>query len=1168
MSARLATHEEPIPGYRLIERLGRGGFGEVWKAEAPGGLFKAIKFVYGDVEGAAEDGRPAEQELKALHRVKSIRHPFILSLERFDIIAGQLIIVMELADRNLWDRFREARNSGLPGIPREELLGYMDETAEALDLMNDQFQLQHLDIKPQNLFLVYNHIKVADFGLAKDFHGMRATVTGGVTPVYAAPETFDGWVSRFCDQYSLAIVFQELLTGQRPFTGTNTRQLLLQHLSGVPDLTALPPDDRPVVARALSKKPDERFPSVREFVRALHAAGSGTPLNGDVHPGPDAQTPGPGLHSTPGESLPRRVAVQTQMGGGPVLPVLPPLPPLSDPARAKPLTHLRAPVHQTALLSKLRVAPPERTGPGCLMPALVIGVGRTGLQVIRQFRAAVAERFGPTAVLPHLRCLFLDTDPETLESAVAGPQAISPREVIAMRLSRPGHYLRNESMPPADDWIDPALLHRIPRNLVTGGVRAFGRLAFCDHYRTIAMRLRAECNALVTEDALTEADRSVGLGLRTNVPRIFVAVSLAGGTGSGCFIDLGYLARSLLRQMGYPRPDVVGVLAAPAFDRTQPKGIVTGNTYAALTELAYFGRPDVRFEVQFDKSEGRVTDPDPPFTRCIVLNQPRTADPVARHAPALAGSWLARELLSPMGRVADDRRAVYAAARPPEGPSWQSFGLYRLAWPRGAILERAVLHFSRAMMQRWMSKESSHLREAVAGWLDEQWSVRQIDTEAVLGRLHDAVRARLAGDPEAVFDAFSAGLSSSGVLNSGSKLDALAACGILDKVLQLVGKPAHADGDDAPGALRELLQDTARLLIAENEAKLSEMAVYFIEQPSFRLAGSEEAIRQLTARLQQSLEAFENLQEETAEQARATYLKMLPMIGSLQGFSLGARKSTVTAEILDLLRTYPRHRYQTLVLESAVAVYRSLLANTPEYLREVNFCRLRLGEITEVILGPMSRPADDPAPGHPVLPPGCKTLTDAADRFVAGLPPEAVHDFEHVMQAQLRKQFRGLVKVCLDNNPPVGPLRDVIIGQVREFLGARLERANPAEMFFRNRPQTQAAQRDISQAFDESAPELGAGHERSEAEVCVLGAPEDEHGRRFRELAAVTLPDVDLVEVANPDDIVFYREIRHLAPGELPQLSPPAKDAYRKSTTEDVPTFHSRRDVPWSSVKF
>src|SRR5438270_154138 len=284
MPFRLESGAEPIPGYKLIERLGGGGFGEVWKAEAPGGLHKAIKFVYGDLQATGEDGQRAEQELKAMSRVKTVRHPYILSLERYDIIDGQLIIVMELADRNLWDRFRDCRSQGLAGIPREELLRYMEEAAEALDLMNIEHQLQHLDIKPQNLFLVHNHAKVADFGLVKDLEGMMASVTGGVTPVYAAPETFDGWVSRYCDQYSLAIVYQELLTGQRPFNAANVHQLILQHVQAPPDVRALPPDDRQAIQKALAKKPDERHASCMELILALKGATASAPPQPLSHP--------------------------------------------------------------------------------------------------------------------------------------------------------------------------------------------------------------------------------------------------------------------------------------------------------------------------------------------------------------------------------------------------------------------------------------------------------------------------------------------------------------------------------------------------------------------------------------------------------------------------------------------------------------------------------------------------------------------------------------------------------------------------------------------------------------------------------------------------------------------------------------------------------------------
>jgi serine/threonine protein kinase len=267
------TGYSPLPGYVLLEPLGRGGFGEVWKCEAPGGLHKAVKFVSGDALGVGTDASgPLRQEFEAFQQVKAIRHPFLLSLERVELLDGELVMVMELADRQLGDRYQECRGTGLPGIPRDELLGYLREAAEALDVIGEKYGLQHLDVKPANLFLTAGHVQVGDYGLVSRLDGKGKADNRGLTPRYAAPEVLRGEIHTRSDQYSLALVYFELLTGAFPYNARNVQLMMMQHLSAVPDLTALPEPDRSPVGAALAKRPEERFESCTAFVQALTRA--------------------------------------------------------------------------------------------------------------------------------------------------------------------------------------------------------------------------------------------------------------------------------------------------------------------------------------------------------------------------------------------------------------------------------------------------------------------------------------------------------------------------------------------------------------------------------------------------------------------------------------------------------------------------------------------------------------------------------------------------------------------------------------------------------------------------------------------------------------------------------------------------------------------------------
>src|SRR5690606_13006429 len=171
-----ARPELHLPGYTLLHRIGSGGYGEVWRASAPGGLVKASKIDFG-----RSDQSHATSEQRALEKIKAVRHPFLRSLERFEVVAGRLLRVMELADGRLRHRYRECRDAGQPGIERDELLRYLRDAADALDYLAQKHDLQHLDIKPENLLLVGGHVKIADFGLVKDLHAPQASIIGGMT---------------------------------------------------------------------------------------------------------------------------------------------------------------------------------------------------------------------------------------------------------------------------------------------------------------------------------------------------------------------------------------------------------------------------------------------------------------------------------------------------------------------------------------------------------------------------------------------------------------------------------------------------------------------------------------------------------------------------------------------------------------------------------------------------------------------------------------------------------------------------------------------------------------------------------------------------------------------------------------------------------------------------
>jgi len=1113
---------------------------------------------------------------------------------------------------------------GMPGVPREELMRYMTETAEALDLMNKHYQIQHLDIKPQNLFLVFEHIKVADFGLAKAFEGIRATVTGGVTPVYAAPETFEGYVTRFSDQYSLSIVYQELLTGVRPFNGTNTKQLLLQHLRDAPDLRSLPEYDRDIIARGLSKNPNDRWPGCAEMVNKLRAAPTSyvsergdigaLPLpnsdlmrNGPSHTPPPkpVSTSAPGSHTVPATSIKENRDPQTmtaataraqgipiggshgqqqqdpmtmtgQMtrpgayhggGGG----ISTPMPGLVTPRLVTPraaaaavgpapaITLMRHQVVETGRMGALGIAPPEKTGDGVLFPALVIGIGQAGGAVLRRLRSNIRDRFG--RVLPTAKFLYVDTDSEALAAATAGPGAFEQSEVVPARLNRPGHYLTRDGLPPIDTWLPPGLLYQLPKNPgPASGVRAFGRLAMMDNFRTIAQRIRQAIEPFLSEDPLGPTAKVTGLGLRTNRPRVYIVAGLGGGTGSGMFLDLAFLLKHELRQVGYREIETVGMLIVPPSDPKLVSRTVQANVFAALAEMNHFATGQT-YSTRFDANESPVVDGQGAFSRAALfqLSDKQKPKEIARCVGLIArGMFL--DMFTPTGRTTDYVRSV-APVDPYSGPTVQPFGVYRLSWPRPEMLTCITRRFCQQLLKRWTDKETTHLREPITYWLTEQWTRYQLSTESLLDRFQKAVGAGLRESPEAVFDAAIEPLRTR--TPGAGRIDAMAAVGVLEQLIKLVGKP-DGDGESTViPALTQYISGASQQASIDAETHLATVAVSFLEQPQYRLAGAEEGLNQITARLKSSIETLENLRVGLAREVSDTYSRLFPLIGGMNSSSslsmLVARKGSTT-ELLELLSHYPRKRYRLLVLDAALTFYRGLLCGIPDYLRDVNFCRSRLETISQNIVGP---PTADPSaePSAFILPVGCATLEAAADQFIAGLPPDDIIAYDQQLQDAIKSKFRGLTTVCLKPDRAAG-FPDLLMQSAKVFLDARLEHADPAEALTKYRGDGPECATLLTQAFEEAAPHISFIDKRQHVEGTILAAPAGPSGERLRRLALDANPGIEFIPADLPDEVVIVREYPRVPISELAQLGPAGHDAYHAQLATEQPP-HARTDVSW-----
>src|SRR5947209_2062785 len=261
---------QQLGNYRLIRLLGQGGFAEVYLGEHLHlNTQAAIKVLHTYL--TSEGSEQLRGEARMLARLS---HPHIVRILDFDVEDGVPFLVMEYAPNGT---LRQLHPKGTR-VALDTVVSYARQVADALDYLHLQ-KLIHRDIKPENLLLGRNNeVLLSDFATALIAQSSRSqqTMEAVGSATYMAPEQLRGKPRPASDQYALAVVVYEWLSGAPPFVGS-VQQIASQHLSAPPpslrtQVPTISSAIEQVVLKALAKDPHQRFVNVQAFAQALEAA--------------------------------------------------------------------------------------------------------------------------------------------------------------------------------------------------------------------------------------------------------------------------------------------------------------------------------------------------------------------------------------------------------------------------------------------------------------------------------------------------------------------------------------------------------------------------------------------------------------------------------------------------------------------------------------------------------------------------------------------------------------------------------------------------------------------------------------------------------------------------------------------------------------------------------
>jgi hypothetical protein len=682
---------------------------------------------------------------------------------------------------------------------------------------------------------------------------------------------------------------------------------------------------------------------------------------------------------------------------------------------------------------------------------------------------------------------------------------------------------------------------------------------------------------------------SAGLPLREEAPRIFLIGSLGGGTG-GMLLGLAYAIQQLLDSLGLPRDGLCGVLLHATTPKPSEAELARVNARATLRELHHFGQPGQSYPGDPECGLAPGQPEQPPFPDCYLIH---LGDQLSRDASAaatdLVADYLYLNTVTTAGAFLDEYRTQTRVSGP---PTFRTFGLDRIVFPRRPLARLAARRFCQNFLQRWRGEVSPEARRCIDQACRQQVRDLELEEDLLIDRLNADAESLLGESPETLFPR----LATSGEAESDESVAPLSpqerAEITLRHIEEVLGTGTPPDGQPADIPLHPVeaaFYRHAKEMGSQLGRQLADGLLTRIEDPQQRLRAAEHAARWFVEHVRTAGEHFRTrlgqlrahrhiLRAQLLREDKGT--RLLPLTWMRIRSERGNLKKRAVRFV-----DFCWLRLTEIIYESADRLLSVVNQELSPLAQELVLSQRKLNHLATQF-EPAPEPDDDGTPPPnltELFPAASATLKEAGEAVLARLSPAQLRQFEESFQAEVLEPRGGLWAALgapidqeslkerrataslafwalLASSTEAGQsLKEKMLDRAQQFLLSSLEDVDAAKLFVESFTEPDQLTSAVAAHVKAAQPRLQvAGGWRH----LLLLTPSSLAITALREQVEHTVGDLPVTVLRTEDDVRLCMEA---AGQSLPAVAA-ALSGGAAIPDELVERMLARNDVAWSPL--